>query len=124
MLAPARLPLGGGTAATVAIAVATTARSLAPPLPAPEFPNPPAPWLWPTLAELALLALAWRQPRARRLLAGGAAVALACGGGGDGTGQQPIQPIPSGTPAGSYPLTVTISNGTLTNATTLTLTVN
>jgi hypothetical protein len=148
-VSPTSLTPDGTNAATVT--VTTTSRAMAPPLGAHRTPLRGPRHLLPLLLALALLAgmatalrLANRpgvvttalKPRYvnGRLkptaplapLAGALLVMLlwaACGGGGGGG--VPVQPpAQTGTPAGTYSLTVTAASGGLGHSTTLTLTVN
>ncbi len=120
---PSSLTLDGSTPADVAVSVGTTARSMAPPVGPPgSMGRLATPWL---LWLLALLMLTGLSLAARRRAAGALAMALlavalwsACGG-GDG-----VTPLPqTGTPAGTYPITVTATSGSLSRSTALSLTV-
>jgi hypothetical protein len=121
--------------------VTTTARSLlAPPGNPGGGSSSPAEreWEWALALSLlllsALLAGASYAPhRARRWLVTASAVAVfglmaACGGGAGGGsttgGSNQSQPNPTGTPAGTYTLSVTAKSGSATRSTTLSLTVN
>ncbi len=138
---PASISLSGSAPVPVTVAVTTTARSLLTPLANPAG-DPPAPagreWEWGlALLALWLLSLVIRQGRAprraRRWMITASALALfglmaACGGGGASSSGGPSnnnQPSPTGTPAGSYTLTVTATgSGGATRSTALNLTVN
>jgi pimeloyl-ACP methyl ester carboxylesterase len=132
-VSPASVSLDGTNAAKATVKVTTTAGSLASPRRRLVPPGPVGPlailcamWLL-MLATLSSMATVRRQ-RVRLSLAVLAATALltiswvACGGGAATT------PAPSGTPAGTYTLTLTGtytgSSGSLTNNTTVSLTVN
>jgi len=124
---PASINLSGSASAPITVTVSTTARSAIWPGPKP----PEAPWIWVWLLAmlLALGAILMRghRPARRRawILLGlamlGLALSAGCGGSGATGGA-------SGTPAGTYTLTVTgsISSGTSTlqHNLALTLTVN
>ena len=130
-LTPSTTTLNGTASATVAVAVSTTAPSLAPPQ--GRFLPPgmkglgrvfwPYALLW--LASVLALAVA-RRRRAAWLLGAGLLIVVlwsACGGGGT-TAPPPSNP---GTPAGTYTVDVTAtdaSTSTLTHTIKLTLTVN
>lgn len=118
----------GASGATSVLTITTQARGTTGALPPPSRPAPPAPWRW-LLGLLALLGL-WMslmdaEKRRRRwklaLLAGAMALTAACA--------QPstssAAPHPTGTPAGQYQatLTVTSSNG-VTHTSTVTIQVN
>jgi hypothetical protein len=131
-LTPNTVTLNGTASGTVAVAVSTTAPSLAPPqgrfLP-PGFTGLGRMfWLYGLLglASLATLAAA-RKRRAAWLLGAGLLIVMlwcACGGGGTKTVPPPTNP---GTPAGTYTVDVTAtdaSTSTLTHTIQLTLTVN
>ncbi|MGD0125635.1 MAG: SBBP repeat-containing protein [Terriglobia bacterium] len=130
-LTPNTVTLNGTASGTVAVAISTTAQSLAPPqgrfLP-PSFTGLGRVfWLYALLWLASVLVLAGaRKRRAAWLLGAGLLVLMlwsACGGGGTTT------PPPSnpGTPAGTYTVDVTAtdaSTSTLTHTIKLTLTVN
>ncbi len=132
ILTPSSVPLNGTASTTVAVALSTTAPSLAPPQGRFQLPGMtglgrvfwPYALLW--LASVLGLAVA-RKRRAAWLLGAGLLIVMlwsACGGGGT----QTIAPPPvSGTPAGTYTVDVTatdVSTSTLTHTIQLTLTVN
>jgi len=134
-LTPNTVTLNGTASATVAVAVSTTAPSLAPPqgrfLPPGLYGLERVFWLlailW--LASAAALAAAGKR-RAVWLLGAGLLIVLlwtACGGGGGG-GTNHLSPPPNqGTPAGTYTVSVTgtaASTPTLAQTIQLTLTVN
>jgi hypothetical protein len=131
-LTPNTVTLNGTASVAVAVAVSTTAPSLAPPqgrlLPPGMRGLGRVFWLYALLwlASLATLAAA-RKRRAAYLLGACLLLAMlwsACGGGGTKTVPPPIHP---GTPAGTYTVDVTAtdaSTSTLTHTIQLTLTVN
>jgi hypothetical protein len=93
----------------------------------PRLMLPQLRWPIAPFALLLILAagifLAITAPRARRIagagaLAGGLALLAACSAGGGGG-----PPPASGTPAGTYPVTVTATSGTQTATTTVSVTV-
>jgi hypothetical protein len=127
----------GTNPASVTVTVTTTARSLAPPArpPLPPFgdPAPRGVLLWLLLGLLAALFIRRqsdpsnshaRVPAVRTALAATMLLILlwaACGGGGTTV----LGPTPqTGTPAGTYTLTVTGTSSGVERTTTLTLTVN
>jgi hypothetical protein len=130
-------PAAVGT--NVAVTCSTTAPSVSGPR---SRPLPPAPPLWPVLPSLwmlafAMAAMAWaimrrKQPGVRQWqfamipLAAGLLLCLALAGCHNGGSSGP--PTNPGTPAGTYPLTVTGTTGSgssaLTHSVTLTLTVS
>ena len=113
------------------LAVTTTARSSAAQRsPADRFPLRRPIWSNSVMALLLCVTLVpWSQSRQRSfwrrlaflllLLAMLAAGLVACGGGSTSGGGGP--PPPTGTPAGTYTITVTAISGTLTHTTTLTM---
>lgn len=119
----------GATAKNSTLSISTTRRSLAPPMfhPGPLAPATPVwfgnPWLAALLLALLLTVMAgMRQRRAGLVLAAGLLVLLtwtACGGGGGGGGPPP----PTGTPAGTYTITVSAKSGSLTHPASVTLVV-
>ncbi len=124
---PASLSLDGTTVANVTVTVTTTARSMAaPPITSRRAPPPVGALPWRGLGWLALAilagAVAIHDRRARlRGLALGMALLLAllwaaCS-------RDIVEPT-HGTPAGTYPLTLTGTAGTATRSTSLTLKVN
>jgi len=131
-LTPNTVTLNGTASGTVAVAVSTTAPSLAPPqgrfLPPGMTGLGRVFWLYALLwlASVRVLAAA-RKRRAAWLLGAGLLILMlwsACGGGGNHLTTSP--PI-SGTPAGTYTVDVTAtdaSTSTLTHTIKLTLTVN
>ncbi len=126
--APSKTP--GASAVNSTLSITTTRRSLAPPM-SHRGPLPPATPVWfgnPWLAALLLTLLlaveaGTRQRRAGLVLAAGLLVLLtwtACGGGGGGGG---TTPPPTGTPAGTYTITVNAKSGSLTHPASVTLVV-
>jgi hypothetical protein len=131
-LTPSTVMLNGTASGTVAVAVSTTAPSLAPPqgrfLPPGMTGLGRVFWLYALLWLASVLVLAAaRKRRAAWLLGAGLLILMlwsACGGGGNHLTTSP--PI-SGTPAGTYTVDVTAtdaSTSTLTHTIKLTLTVN
>ena len=131
-LTPNTVTLNGTASATVAVAVSTTAPSLA--LPKGRFQPPGMTelgrvfWLYALLWLASVLVFAAaRRRRAVWLLGAGLLIVVlwsACGGGGTKTVPPPIKP---GTPAGTYTVDMTAtaaSTSTLTHTIKLTLTVN
>jgi hypothetical protein len=129
LVSPAPVTLDGTKAANVTVTVTTTARSLAGPRPHSWPPArighravPLAVWL---LGLMVLLTLA--APRRRRVYASLPVSMLlvllwaACGGGGGGGGAPAPQ---TGTPAGTYTLTITGTAAGVSRTTSLTLKVN
>jgi len=154
-LQPSTLTLNGDSSAKATLTVTTTARATSLPRPRPPaplyLPQLPAGWakVWWLLLLSAFVAVwgRWSAQRPRRALlspagaggrAAGAFVAklafvllwCSCGGGSGGSIPQPAQP--TGTPAGSYGITITgklasPSGGNtvaLTHTTTVTLSIN
>ncbi|HET9784303.1 MAG TPA: hypothetical protein VFP94_05000, partial [Terriglobales bacterium] len=126
--------LSGATPVDVSVAVTTTSRSLLLPPAGSAPPTYPSPeWLLWALLALALAGALAVPRRSRRMALGSLAFGLlalsvACGGGGSSA---PVvskggggNSNPSGTPAGTYVLTVTASNGSVSRSIPLTLTVN
>ena len=120
----------GTTAGTASITITTTRRTSLPPggLRWPHAPGLlPSPSLWwaGVLALLGLTGWVVRKNRLRWTLSVLTLMLLllvsmaACGGGGGGVGYVDT----TGTPAGTYSVSITGTSGTLTNSTTLTLTV-
>jgi hypothetical protein len=126
-ISPNSFVSGSGTAT---VSVTTMARGLVPPS-SPFRYFYPRPYLVPALMSVVLM-LFWRFARTRRRrlalslpIAGVALFAalqiVGCGGGGGST--PPPPPPITGTPVGSYSVTVTATSGSLSHATTLTLVV-
>jgi hypothetical protein len=117
-----------GAPVTITIMVTTTARGAVPPRGAPrpypprEEPQPVFFW-WLAIALLGLLAALQAQRRAplrpRLALAGLLLMVVMAPGCGGGSGSRRVQ----GTPAGTYPLTVTATSGTFSRNIMLNLTV-
>jgi subtilisin family serine protease len=131
-ISPSQVTLDGNDPATASFTLATTARSLFPPISPRRFAPPLL--LGKLLAEvfayLLVCAMLWklaRIPRKRLFLT--AAIALpivflctSCGGGGSITTNPP--PTPQGTPQGAFTITVTATSSTLSHATNVMLKVN
>jgi IPT/TIG domain len=125
---PASFPNGSGTASVM---VTTKARGLVPPV-LPRLRFIFRPQLVPViLLAILLAAFLLRLGRTRRqrwasaLPLAGLAIflllqAIGCGG---GYSSPPPPPPPTGTPVGTYPVTVTATSGALTHTTTMTLVV-
>jgi photosystem II stability/assembly factor-like uncharacterized protein len=129
-ISPTSLALNGSSASTATVTVTTTARGAVPR--APDPPNPPRNRTsWPcvlALLSLMLLAAAMAQKLRLRLSLALAVLCLSlsagCSGGGAGAPSSTGAGTPTpGTPAGSYSLTVSGSDGGLTHSTTVILTV-
>jgi hypothetical protein len=122
----------GSTATSTTLTISTTARGVLPPSSKPNPRTPPQYIFWLlalvfTSFTLCLLALMLFRPGRQRRFAPAmlvftvlltATVIAGCGGGGV---TQP--PPPTGTPAGTYPITVTAQSGSDVHTTTVTLTV-
>jgi uncharacterized repeat protein (TIGR01451 family) len=118
----------GSTATSTTLSISTTARGALPPSnrPRPWTPSPFLLWSL-TLAAMLLVLLTYLKSRGQRRYAPAtflsvvfvaAIVVTGCGGGGVGG-----PPPPTGTPAGTYPITVTATSGSVVHTTTVTLTV-
>lgn len=120
---PAGITLSDPGAISVSINVTTTASSGL----APGFKSRPRPPWLPWLALLLVIPAGLILTRRRRLaLLGLAGICLlaGCGGGAGSPGGGVTPPASNATPAGTYPLTVTATNGTASRSVTLTLIVN
>jgi hypothetical protein len=118
-LVPASIAAGSGTT-TVVMTLATTASGLAAPT---VRISPPAgrPWLFALLGAL-LLTAAVRTPRRTRLAAGAAVLCAAALAASCSSSSTPAT-SGSGTPAGTYPVTVSATSGGTTHTVVVTLTV-
>ncbi len=119
----------GANSATTTLTISTTSRAVGTPWPFGRMPFMPL-LLW--VVGLALFTAmfvvfprpAWRRPRplilgvVAGLLAAGLLLSASCGG-----GSAPSPPPPSGTPAGTYQVSVTGANGTLTHSASATIVV-
>jgi hypothetical protein len=125
---PSTLAPSGGSSVTSTLTISTTRRSSVPPSGQPRprgpgLPLRPEVWLMSALALFGLWSLVARKNRLRWATAALALTMLllmglaACGGGGTGYVD------PTGTPAGTYKVTVSGSSGGLTHSATVTLTV-
>jgi hypothetical protein len=140
--APASVVLTANTAGTLKVSVTTTARGEMLPFNQPSIKMQPPSFLQiAPMASLALLfvvamMLGWMQNQPGRmrlarvalslcliLMPIAAATVLVGCGGGSSTGP-PTPPPATGTPAGTYMITVTATSGSTTNSTKLTLIVN
>jgi hypothetical protein len=128
-VSPNSLPTGSGMASVM---VTTLARGFVTPL-APVRPVLPVTYVVVPAVLFVVLLVFWRFAQTRRQrLALSAPIAgvllflalqiVGCGGGGS-TGPPPPPPPPTGTPAGTYMVTVTATSGNLSHNTTLTLVV-
>lgn len=126
--APASVTPASGPA-TSTLTLSTTAGAAAPPPPRGPFraPLPRSGILAAALAAVLLGLRAWTSARARRAATAALVVGMvlillqaACGGGG-GNGSPPAD---TGTPRGTYSVTITGTAGSTTRTATLTLTVN
>ncbi len=118
---PPSVDLSNGNRADIQVTVTTTARSLALPVPSHDQYL----WLWPIVMLLtAGMASRWRPLRWAEV--GLLCVSMAaCGsGGGQSTGESGAPPpAATGTSAGTYSLTLTATNGSITQSEMLKLTV-
>lgn len=132
-LSPSAVTLAASDATLVTVGVTTTARSMAPPASRHWLQGPASPQVWLLFTLLLAFAMSvwtWRRSVApRRALLWvplGAALLLValwagCGSSGGGT---TVQPRVTGTPAGTYELTVAATDSGLTTNVALTLVVN
>jgi hypothetical protein len=131
-VSPTSATLNGTDPTPFTVSVSTSARSLASPR-GPTLPRMPEPWAGhspPLLAWLLALAVLVMlgAPSRRRVYVGLAMSMLlvvlwvACGGGGGGSAPPP--PPQTGTPAGTYSLTITGTAAGVSRTTSLTLKVN
>lgn len=131
--APTATVTPGTVAKTLALSIATTPRTVSSAIPSRHPPYPNAQELWTlfaaaALAGMGLFASAKRLGRLAPqviliLLLGIVAGMVACGAAGGGTSTSPTSPNPGGTPAGTYPITITATSGQDTHTVTVTLTV-
>jgi len=132
-LSPSAVTLAASDATLITVGVTTTARSTSPPAGRHRLPGPRSRGVWLLLTLLITLAMSvwtWRRSavprRALLWVPLGAALLLValwagCGSSGGGT---TLQPRVTGTPAGTYSLTVAATDSGLTANVALTLVVN
>jgi 6-phosphogluconolactonase (cycloisomerase 2 family) len=140
-LSATTLQVNTANPAPIGVSIPTTARNAIAP-PAAPIAWPPAGRLLPLYLLLLLLAilwgaiaragkarafaprLAWGRPLAFLILFAALSVAAGCGGGITTTVPPPPPPPPTGTPAGTYTITVTGTSGNFSQQVNLTLIVN
>jgi Subtilase family len=139
-ISPSQVTLDGSDPAIASVTLTTAARSFLPPVAPQRLAPPLAPWelLVKFLAYLLVCAVLWRLariPRKRLLLTAAVAVPIAllctsCGGSSSSTTSStttnppPPPTQPSGTPQGSFTITVTGTSANLSHTTNLMLKIN
>ncbi len=130
-ISPSSLNLDGTNSVTATLIVTTTARSMTSPLPRGIRPGTGSPIVMPWILCLLALILLARLDMVRRSELGArvrvatallfVVLAAGCGGGSSST---PPPPPPTGTPAGTYTLTLNATSGSISHMNTITLKVN